>query len=188
MDYSRVQTTINNSGVRRSNKALAQVLDQLVKIGQQVVDAVNGKLASDTKINLIDQVDGTLPYGNGGVQTGLYIPTLTNTANIDASAPYYTTWWRFGNLVTICGKVTIDPTAAGVLTQLELSLPYQSFFLHSEQCSGVANGSPFSGSTQDWAAIVKANIPNRTAMIEFYAQNTVDNDVRFYFTYQIIQQ
>ena len=181
-----LEAVLLNSKTATDNNPLWQVCKGLITATKQLKKFVDSKLGKTDKISLTEQVDGVLPYQNGGVLTGIYIPILTIIANIDTAGFYYTPWVRVGNLITVSGKVTIDPTAAATLTQLELSLPVASLFAHTEQCSGVANGVPFAGSTVNFAGIVSCNPITGNALIEFYSTNAVNNDVRFTFTYQFI--
>jgi hypothetical protein len=179
-------SNLTSARIQDSNNALYQTIYSLINGLGTFKEQLDAKLNSKDKINLASQVEGMLSYYNGGALTGIYIPVLDNVANITSSASYYTPWFRIGNIIHVSGKVTIETTASATLTQLELVLPVASKFAHEDECSGVANGVPFSGSTDNFAGIVKANPVNGNAVIHFYSTNTVNNDVRFEFTYRFI--
>lgn len=71
------------------------------------------------------------------LRSGTYTPTLTNTTNIAASTASPAQWFRVGNVVTVSGVVTIDPTATGAIL-LGISLPVASNFSSVDHCAGVA--------------------------------------------------
>jgi hypothetical protein len=179
-EIQRARTSLVNSGMQTENNANFQVSNQLITaVGAN--QAVIEQKVSKTDIIPAKQISG-LPFTNSNV----YIPVLTNVANISASAAFFTYWRRYNNQIEVWGKVTIDPIANNTLTELEMSLPQPGIFQHAEQCSGTANGVPFSGSTVNFAGIVSANPITGNAVIRFYSTNTVDNDVRFIFTYLYI--
>ena len=116
-----------------------------------------------------------------GGESGGYTPTLTNVLNVAASTGYVCQWMRVGNVITVSGKVDIDPTAAGV-TRLGLSLPYASAMSAEEQCSGTAAAPCVAGQ----CAAIKGDATNDRAQIEWTAVDVTSQSWFFTFTYQVI--
>ena len=82
--------------------------------------------------------DLTVTGTGGNVYSGTYNPTLTNTTNIAASTTGACQYMRVGNVVTVSGQISVDPTAAAVLTVLLISLPIASTFSSSRSAGGSA--------------------------------------------------
>lgn len=111
---------------------------------------------------------------------GTYTPTLTNVTNVAASGALTAFYIRAGNIVTVAGAVTIDPTAAGN-TVLGISLPIASNL-------GTANdvaGTTATSSVLE-AGIVNGDVANDRAQIVYNATDLGNKTWRFTFMYQII--
>lgn len=113
-------------------------------------------------------------------KSGYYTPTLTNTTNIVASTAYACQYSVNGDVVTVSGKVDIDPTAVGAI-ELRMSLPITSTFTNDGQAGGGA-----------WPQVIQAAIGvsavSGGATVAFKTE-TVDisnNTYRFTFTYKIL--
>lgn len=113
--------------------------------------------------------------------SGTYSPTFTNVANVGAYTGYNAQFMRQGSVVTVSGKVNIDPTAAGA-TALGISLPVASNFATEEQCSGVAASEFFAGES----AAIFADTANNRATLQFVAVDISNKSYRYTFTYSII--
>jgi hypothetical protein len=116
-----------------------------------------------------------------GDAAGVYTPTLTGVANVSASTAYACQYLRLDNVVTVSGKVNIDPTAATTLTQLGISLPVPSNIGATEQCGGAAA----SGSILA-AGAISGDASNNRAQLDYISQGTAAHDMYFSFTYQVI--
>ena len=114
--------------------------------------------------------------------SGTYTPTLTNTANIDASTAYPCQYLRVGSSVTVSGRVDIDPTTVGVATSLDLTLPVATANFTGDQNAG---GTAACAGVQQAAAIF-ANVGAQTVRIGFVATDATNRSFRFSFMYQII--
>jgi hypothetical protein len=68
-----------------------------------------------------------------------YTPTLTNTTNVAASTAFTTYYMRINNYCLVFGRVDIDPTAAGSVVQLNMSVPIATNFTSTIQAGGAAN-------------------------------------------------
>lgn len=116
-------------------------------------------------------------------ETGKYTPTLTNVANLDASTAYECQWLRVQDMVTVSGKVDVDPTAAGN-TQLGISLPpfAPSNFGAEEDCGGAAASPTIAGQS----AAIRADAANNRAEMVWIAVDLTNQPMFFSFTYQMI--
>lgn len=146
-----------------------------------------GSYGSATKVPTIT-VDGygrvTIASENTipALASGTYTPTATNVANVDASTPYPCQYQRVGNMVTVSGRVDIDPTTVGVATSLDLTLPVATANFTGDQNAG---GTAACAGVQQSAAIL-ANVGAQTVRISFIATDTNNRSFRFSFMYQII--
>lgn len=115
------------------------------------------------------------------IDAGTYTPTLTNVTNIDSSTAFTCQYMRVGSMVTVSGKVTIDPTASSA-TELGMSLPIASNLASEEQLGG--NASDNTSNTH--AVRIKADATNNRAAFVFNPSGTGSADYSFIFMYQII--
>jgi len=117
------------------------------------------------------------------LDSGTYTPTLANTVNVAASTSYVAQYMRVGSVVTVSGRVDIDPTAASVDTILDISLPIASNFTALEQCAGAASAPQIAS----YSAAIVAESTNNRARLQFVNGATVTNALWFYtYTYRII--
>ena len=122
----------------------------------------------------------TSPVSNdGNVFSGTYTPSLSNTTNITSSTAFTSQYMRVGNVVTVSGRVTIDPTATGSIT-LGVSLPIASTFIAQQQCCGVS-----SNQQNDPLGIV-ADATNLRASFIGVVNDAASRTYSYSFTYQII--
>src|SRR5262249_3789819 len=120
VDYTKLKTTLVNSKLPKDNNPLYYTIKRLIEGAQSFSDQLSKTISTDDKIDLSSQVSGFLSPDNGGVLTGSYFPALINLANVTASNVYYTLFAIESRQVRVDGKLNIQPTAGGVLTQLEL--------------------------------------------------------------------
>lgn len=113
--------------------------------------------------------------------SGVYTPTLTNVANLDASTAYQCQYMRVGTVVTVSGKVAIDPTDA-VSTKLGISLPIASNFGAEEDCAGTA----FAKAIASQGAAILGDAANDRAQLEYIAVDKTNQPMYFSFQYRII--
>lgn len=127
----------------------------------------------------------TMNTGNGAVElypSGTYTPTLTNVANLAASTAYQCQYMRVGNVVTVSGKVDVDPTLATTSTQLGISLPIASNFGAAEDCAGVA----FASGIAAQGAAILADTTNDRAQMQWISGDITNQPMYFTFTYEVI--
>ena len=114
--------------------------------------------------------------------SGTYTPTLTNVANLDGSTAFECQYSRVGSVVTVSGKVSINPTAPATLTQLGISLPVASNFGAQEDCAGVAFASGIAGQ----GAAIRGDAANDRAEMAWIASDVTDQPMYFSFSYSVI--
>jgi hypothetical protein len=118
---------------------------------------------------------------NQDIRSGTYTPTLTNVTNVAASTAYVCQWLRVGNVVTVSGRVDIDPTLA-VATELGLSLPVPSNLAAQEDLAGVAAGI----TAGDPVIAIRGDATNDRAAFVFTAVSVANQSRFFTFTYDVI--
>lgn len=124
-----------------------------------------------------------LPYFGVGptIATGTYKPVLTNVQNIDVATAYDCQWQRVGNMVTVSGRVDVDPTATGQVI-LGLTLPVATAnFTADQQVSGTVAAAGVAGQSGAAVALVGA----QTARLQYVASDAGSRAMRFIFMYQI---
>jgi|SRR6185312_4549354 len=113
--------------------------------------------------------------------TGTYTPTLTNVTNLDTSGANLCAYTRIGSVVTVSGRVDLDPTAAGAV-ELGISLPIASNFTDNKQCSGIA----FCNTVAGQGAAILSDLTNDRASLQFIAVDTSNRVMMFVFQYQVV--
>lgn len=178
------------------------------RISEAVIDtsgssSVTACINFDGASCLSNQVLGRITKGTGGVKmsqtngaqsnvvgddtypnSGSYTPTLYHTTNVAASTAYACSWSRVNNMVTVTGRVDVDPTAAGAAaTLLGISLPISSNLATSEQLGGVASPSNLSS---DNSAALFADIVNGRAAMSWQCADAANHGMHFQFSYQVL--
>jgi len=113
--------------------------------------------------------------------TGTYTPTLTNVTNLDTSGASVCAYTKIGTVVTVSGRVDLDPTAAGAV-ELGISLPIASNFTDNKQCSGIA----FCNTVAGQGAAILSDLTNDRASLQFVAVDTSNRVMMFIFQYQVL--
>lgn len=116
------------------------------------------------------------------VTSGTYTPALTNVANLAASTAYVCQFLRVGTLVTVSGRVDVDPTLTATDTQLGISLPVASNFATADQCAGTAWAPTL---TSEGGAIL-ADLTNDRAVLQWRSVDITNAARYFTFSYQVI--
>lgn len=115
------------------------------------------------------------------IVSGTYTPTLTNVANLDSATAQVTSYSRVGNVVTVFGRVDVDPTANGTTTQLGISLPVASNFANTWECAGTGGPQTFVETAK-----INADTANDRAHMEFISTDLNAHSIIFHFSYRII--
>ena len=113
---------------------------------------------------------------------GTYTPTLTNVANLSASTAYECQYMRVGSVVTVSGRVDIDPILAATSTQLGISLPVASNIGAVEDCAGTA----FASGIAAQGAAILGDATNDRAQLQYVAGDITNQAMYFTFTYQVV--
>ncbi len=110
-----------------------------------------------------------------------YTPNLTNVTNLASSTAASCQFMNVNGVVTVSGKVTIDPTTTGD-TVLGISLPVASNFGGTEDCAGVAFAPGIAGQ----GAAILADTANDRAQMQWVAVDFSSQVMYFTFTYEVL--
>lgn len=113
--------------------------------------------------------------------SGTYTPTLSNVANLDSSTAFTCQYSRVGSVVTVSGKVTVDPTTTLTLTQLGISLPIASALTQQEQVGGSASASNIASQS----AAVRGDATNDRAEMVWVTADVTSQPMYFSYTYLV---
>jgi hypothetical protein len=132
---------------------------------------------------LTEAIANTLyePLGGSAI-SGTYTPTLTNVANLDASTAYSCQYMQVGSVVTVSGRVDIDPTATATDTRLGISLPVASNLAAGNECAGTA----FAFGVAGQGAAIMGDATNDRAEMRWVAGDTTNMAMHFSFQYRVI--
>lgn len=111
--------------------------------------------------------------------SGIYTPTLANLANCAGTTTSPWRWTKIGNVVTVSGRLTIDPIEAGT-TETVATLPLASDLPSTHSLSGIA--SPGFDLADD-AGFIEAHVASDMALISINATSTSIVTVNVDFTY-----
>jgi len=130
----------------------------------------------------VTQNTGDITIDAPTIASGNYTPTLFNTTNVAVSVAHVTNWIRVGNMVTVSGRVEIDPTNNNSSTVLGISLPIASNLASSEDVGGSAAAADVAGQ----CAAVLGDAVNDRALMQFVAGSATNHSMWFTFMYEII--
>lgn len=153
--------------------------------GVRKVDISAGTTYLPTANLQVDGIhNGTAPAGaaNQYIASGTYLPTASASVNLDTVTPSNCNWTRVGNVCTVGGSITVDPTAAA-LASFEITLPIASNLSTSNHLNGV--GVVNVGPPGSLVRIVPV-IANNTAGFSFQATGTASTDLTFTFVYLVL--
>lgn len=125
---------------------------------------------------------GSIAGSAGEVTSGVYTPTITNLANLDSTTASPCFFSRVIDIVTVAGRVTVDPTAAGVATSLGISLPIASNFANNNNCQGTAASVIVAGE----AAAISSDSAADRAQMDWVTNSAASHNMRFLFMYQVL--
>lgn len=158
---------LTNAGTARANLG-AVGTSRTITAGTGLTGG--GDLSADRTISLAVETAGTT-----------YTPTLTNTANLDSSTAQVCQYSRVGSVVTVSGRVVVDPTTNGSQCILLMSLPIPSNFTAAGQAAGAGvTDSNYS------AVYIDSDIASDTAGLVWKADTTAAHSIYFTFTYRIL--
>lgn len=110
-----------------------------------------------------------------------YTPTITIVDNLDAVTAFTCQYIRSRNVITVSGRIAIDPTTSSTLTKLHISLPVASNFTSSEQCAGVGSGMGIVETCGIWG-----DVSNDSAEMRLVSASAGNHNIMFTFTYRIL--
>jgi len=195
-DYTFICTV--NAGGTLGSTAVTWATLKIVLADGQVVTAKIG----DAQVTLAKIVNASANSllgnntGNGAVPAwisaaniramlsldgGVYTPTLVNGTNVAASTAYPCIYQRNGDIVTVSGRIDVDPTSgSGTDTQVEIPLPIASNLIDGTDVSGVSNSR-----ANTVAGTVTPNTTSDRALMRFPSGGTANEDHWFIFQYRI---
>lgn len=115
------------------------------------------------------------------LSAGAYTPTLFNVANLSASTPFSCQYLRVGAVVTVSGRVDIDPVAGATLTTLGISLPIASALANANECAGSGVSPAIAGQ----CAAVLGDVANGRASLQWTSADVTNQALYFSFTYRV---
>ena len=142
-------------------------------------------LGSFTKAELSTAVsDGNVLFvGDVTASSGTYSPTRSAEANLDSNVTMSSAQYsRAGNVVTVSGRFTADPTTPATITSFEIDLPVASNIGAIEDLAGVA----FSGAIAGQGAAIFGVAANDTAKFSWIAGDVTSQIWSFIFSYEVI--
>jgi len=143
-----------------------------------ILDVTGGIQTSSTTVTSPAATDGN-------IFSGTYTPTLTNTTNVASSTASAAQYMRVGNVVTVSGQVTIDPTTAATNTTLNMSLPIASAISSSRQLGG-SGSSLTTTKFGDNNIVILADATNDRAELRLNPTGAASESYNFTFTYQVL--
>jgi len=149
------------------------------------VTITGGSITGITDLDIADGGTGASTAANArtnlGITSSTYTPTITNISNIQAVTPAVCMFTQIGTMVTVNGRVNIDPTTNGSATAIEMTLPVASNLGAVGDLIGVSSCAQ---TTQSGA--LSANTTTDRALMEFQAGSNAARDHVFTFTYKVI--
>ncbi len=123
--------------------------------------------------------DGAVTGTKMNVGPQSYTPTATIISNLDSVTPQPTTYYTLGRLVVVYGRIAVNPTTTGSISQLSITLPLSlAIPAHIGSIAGVC-GSP----NHDETGVVYADTTNLQAVLRFNAATGVNHNIVFLFVY-----
>jgi len=119
-----------------------------------------------------------------GFTSGTYTPTYTNVANVASFGTVSDlSYYRVGDMVTVFGRVSIDPTSASVDTEFRGTLPIASNFGLFTDCAGAC----ISLTSVSLCAGVRADTTNDQFTVKYInTAETAAKDFALHFSYRVI--
>lgn len=178
-------TTSTDNAIARFDGTTGKMIQSYTSNAPTVSDTGEVNIPSSITVSTLTGVlrsDSGLVSVDSTVTSGTYTPTLTNVANLDSSTAYSCQYLRIGTVVTVSGKVDIDPTLTATSTQLGISLPVASNIANNNECSGTAFASGVAGQ----GASILGDATNNRAQLQYISGDVTNQSMYFTFTYRII--
>lgn len=138
----------------------------------------DGRIYGKAVHNNAGAVTGTT---NQYFASGTYTPTAAASSNVTTATGQAAQWTRVGNVVTVSGGVTIDPTNVSTQTSITLTLPIASTFTVIYDANGTASVRGPASAAQSMTGEVEAS--GSTAVLVFWC-GTDASSLVWKYTYQ----
>ena len=116
--------------------------------------------------------------------SGTYTPTLTNITNVAVSVASVAQYMRVGDVVTVSGRLQVDPTAGGMF-DLSITLPIASAITDATQIAGTAVAVDPSENSAGAGAIY-GDPPTDKAVLRRTTVGSGNATYAFHFTYLVL--
>jgi hypothetical protein len=177
-DIARKQEVDDHAALTNPHSATAAATASRLMLRDSAGRAAVATPSASGDIATKGYVDGLVPT----LASGTYTPSLTNGANVAASTAFQCQYIRVGSVVHVSGQVNIDPTSAGVLTTLYMSLPVAS---NLAQAYNLAGAAVCSG--EGYNPVIVAGEPTTDkAALQWIPTTDANRPIVFSFTYVII--
>lgn len=144
----------------------------------------DGRLFGTALHNNAGAVTGTT---NQYIASGTYTPTTAGLVNLDAVTPGLTQWIRVGNVVTVGGTLSVDPTAASVATSFRLSLPIASNLASAGNLGGAGVTPSATATNPNMAVRISGDATNDQATFTWVNDTTTSAlNLSYSFTYVVL--
>lgn len=182
VDFDAAFATIQLSEIAGLATALA---NRLLLAGGTMTGPID--MGSNKITSLDDGADPGDAVNKGqmdaAASSGTYTPTFTSISNDDGSSAngswFYT---KIGSIVTVSGQIIVDPTASGVQTIVDFTIPIASSFSTTGQLAGNAA----TGQSGAETGIVQSQAADDRARLTFYSVGTGPTVMGVTFQYRII--
>jgi hypothetical protein len=184
MEYDGTSLFFTPTGTTRLRKVLT---DNSIPANGQIpigngANYTNATLTQGTGISITNGAGSiTFEVPTTFITSGTYTPTITNGSNVAGSTAYECQYMRVGSVVTVSGRIDIDPTLTATSTQLTFTLPISSAFGASNNLGGTAYCPNIAGMG---AAIQSDGVSQ--ALVQYVPSDLTNNPYFFSFTYRII--
>ena len=114
------------------------------------------------------------------VDSGSYMPAYVGVANVESITPFEARWVRIGDVVTVSGRMQVDPVANTTATSVRIPLPVASDVL----TVAFLDGSAISINVADHVAFIEGDTANDAAIMSFTSRISTPVTWNFSFSYR----
>ena len=115
------------------------------------------------------------------IASGFYFPVFIGVENVDTITPFEASYMRIGDVVTVQGRVQVDPTVNATATSVRISLPVPSDIIVLNYLSGSAAAL----NVADHVAAIQGDTTNDAASMTFTSRMTTPTTFFYNFSYRI---
>lgn len=132
---------------------------------------------------ILDDTTAESARGTLDIEEGTYSPTFTNTSNVSSFGTVNAaSYMRVGDMVTVSGRVYVNPISANVNTQFRMTLPVSTTFSLFAELGGVL----YSKNSQSLGGAILADTTYEQARFQYI--NTSDiygREFAFIYMYRL---